>query len=135
MWVRVPSGVLFILLVKYFPYLCVMKYYHYSVTKEYTLSDKGFCAESDRTFDIRVYDIAKNYKLCEALEFEYFLEPYKFINYLSLLGSYDKSSERYDKLSKNPEIRLLVTDKNLLVKVLKILKPEDIRIDMHNFNL
>lgn len=95
------------------------------------LADIDYCSQSDRTLDIRLFDLANNEKLLNKLHLYYIHGNYGkkftyesraswFCGYLSSLNSKEKG--KYKKLITNPVIRVLVTNNNLLTEVKKVLK-------------
>lgn len=100
------------------------------IENEYLICDVNCCSESDRTFDMKFFDLANNKKLLKILNLNYYEDILKFN--ISLSHSDEKI---FNKLKKNPTIRLLVQNYDKLVDVLEIFKPDDIRVSVRKYNL
>ena len=106
----------------------------YHVSKEYTISDPGFCQKSERTFDIKFFDLANIRILLDKLQLMYIYGSYGsdytvesrakwFSGYLSAFSNKPKERDfRYKKCLTNPTVRILIVDKDLLEKVQPIFK-------------
>jgi hypothetical protein len=57
-----------------------------------------------------------------------------FAEYLSEFN-WQLRKERFKKLMTNPTLRILIQDKKLFIEVLSILKPDDIRVSTHKYNI
>lgn len=101
---------------------------------EFLICDIDHCSKSKRTFDIKCFDLAKNKDLLEILKLTYFPKIKDFCIYLSEFIWQDRK-KRYDKLMKNPTLRILVEDKELFIDVLRIFNPKDPRVIIAKYNL
>lgn len=106
------------------------EYYFYRAIRDmYCLCDPENCAPSDRTFDIKFNDFINNEKLLDVFNLIHHSNIEEALVYIG------GKSEQTSKLRKNPTLRLLVQDKGLLIQTLKVLKPNDIRIAVSDFNI
>ena len=96
---------------------------------KFCICDIECCGTSNRTIDIKVYDMANNEKLLDLLNLYYIQGNYGatytyesraewFCSYLSSFSSnVDKKEKMFDKLKTNSTVRLLITNKDLLEKI------------------
>ena len=109
--------------------------FFYTIEKgKFLICDINHCSKSERTFDIKSFDLAKNKDLLEILKLTYFPKIKDFCIYLSEFIWQDRK-KRYDKLMKNPTLRILVEDKELFIDVLRIFNPKDPRVIIAKYNL
>lgn len=97
--------------------------YFYIHMNDYFICDVGCCDASNRTIDIQFNDLASNEKLLDALKLESMYYKSKdgwFAAYLSCFTKGD-NSDKYNKLLKNPMIRILFFKDSLLETVKNIL--------------
>lgn len=105
--------------------------YFYTVNQgSYLICDIAYCAKSDRTFDIYLFDLLKNEKLQTVL---FGLSTDKKNTLIDFLSRLDE--EKTKKLKTNPELRILVQDEDLFLDVLEIFDPDDIRVKIRKYNL
>jgi hypothetical protein len=108
-------------------------YFYFISQGEFTISDREFCAESERTFDMPLFELANNRSILNLLGLVYLdgrgpfnLEPSWdsakradwFINYLDAFSDH-KQKERFAKMETNPTIRLLVINKEMAKKIIR----------------
>ena len=106
-------------------------FFYVVVQSEYLISTLGYCAKSERTFDIRYKDLEKNLALQNVLELNYVGD---FASYLSAIGD-NGYKKKLALLRTNPTLRLLVQNDDLFISVLSILSPGDIRVAVNKYNL
>ncbi len=112
-----------------------MKKFIYCASVRRTVMDVDLIESSGRTFDIKVFDLANNEKLCGLLNLYYmqgsFFFPYNyqsrgewFCGYISGKNGGEEEDAQYQKLLTNPIVRILVTDSEILTKIKNLLPPE-----------
>jgi len=106
--------------------------FYYIVKEKFTICDLKYCAKSERTFDIKFFDFAKNKELLNILNIDHYYNIEQFISHFLRVLDKDKQTE---KLLKNPTLRILVQDGNLFLDVLEIFNPDDIRVVARKYNL
>jgi len=102
--------------------------------KRFLICDINCCKKSERTFDITVKEFAENNALQKTLDICNSDNIQDFSDCLAYIG-FNKVDEKRQKLLKNPTLRILVEDPELLIDVLEILKPDDIRVYMRKYNV
>lgn len=113
--------------------------YYLFRSEDYYIVDKGTCSKSERTFDMKFFDFFENDELIKVLDLNYDLnlrdlkDDKRIRKFANLITTYDK--EKVYKLMTNPTIRILIVDEKLLIEVLKVLKPGDIRVAIDKYNL
>jgi 3-deoxy-D-manno-octulosonic acid (KDO) 8-phosphate synthase len=106
------------------------------VELEFLICDTDACAKSDRTFDIKFSDFAKNKELQSVLNIcENTGDIENFAVCLSSFGSSFGETSKYDTLMTDPILRILVQDYDLFIRVLAIFSPNDIRVIQNKYNL
>lgn len=109
-------------------------YYYIIKDEKFLICDIGACSKSDRTFDMKFYDLVENKKLIEVLFPKYNMENINLEDFASHLVRFDH--DKFIKLTtKNPKLRLLIQDPNLFIDVLEIFHPDDIRVRARKYNL
>lgn len=100
-------------------------FFYFVSDKRYLISDIDFCAKSDRTFDLPFFDIANNAKLLNELRL-YYIEGNYGVKYTynsrgrwfsGYISSFCHTEGMRKKCIKNPTVRLLVMDEELLKKI------------------
>ncbi len=105
-------------------------FFYYIKKGHFAICDLAFCEESDRTFDLPLFDLANNAKLLNELGLFYIYGSYGirynyhsrgkwFCGYLAAFHPEDKG--QYGKSCTNPTIRLLIEDHALLQQVKPLL--------------
>jgi hypothetical protein len=105
--------------------------FHYFISHgRYCISDLGYCAKSERTIDVNLFDIANNEKLLNIFHLHYmqgnFGVSYNyqsraewFCGYLaSFKQDEEKSKLQYQKSITNPVVRILIQDESIVDAVL-----------------
>lgn len=109
-----------------------MKNYFYFIDHEkFLIADLNNCSQSDRTFDLSLFDIANNRKLLLKLKLWYLSDSFGatytyddrgewFSCYLDGFDNH-KREGFYEKAKSNPIVRLLIMDETLFREVSEIL--------------
>ncbi len=104
--------------------------YYFNTNGKFCISDLGCCAESERTIDVKLFDIANNEELLSILNLYYlqgnFGKTYTyqtrvewFCGYLSAFKNGEREKYQYEKSLTNPTVRILIEDKSMMDVVLK----------------
>ncbi len=114
--------------------------YFYFINKDYIICDLNVSGESDRTFDISFFDLANCEALLNKLGLYYIYGSYGmnytyesrakwFGGYLTAFtGDSKKSTLMHQKLMTNPTLRIIITNKELLSNINKIITPKKINV-------
>ena len=102
---------------------------YYLTTKKYTICTSEDCNESHRTFDMKLFDLANNEKLTDKLNLPYIVgsaaTKYTYekrgIWFSGYIDSFKVDKNYLEDLMKNPTIRLLIFDEELLKEVTEVL--------------
>jgi hypothetical protein len=97
--------------------------------EDYLICDTNMCAKSDRTFDIEFFDFVKNKKLQKVL-FDIFVKRTEI-----LIDFLVHDNQKRKKLLTNPTIRILAEKDDILLDLLEIFDPDDIRVAIRKYNL
>lgn len=102
-------------------------YFYFVKPSVMTISDIGFCAQSEKTFDITLVDLALNTDLLDSMNFAYLQKGSNadkiqfFIYYLLSFQNISdiEMNERADKLKTNPMLRVLISSDSLRSEIIK----------------
>jgi hypothetical protein len=111
-------------------------FFYFISPQRYLICDPEYCAESDRSFDIKLFDLASSEKLLDLLRLFYIgnggigiNHTYEsraawFCGYLAAFtrGEHQESSPRRQKMATNPTVRILIQDNELFESIKKIIK-------------
>jgi len=107
------------------------KFFYFIKQGRYIISDIECCAESEKTFDIKLFDLANNKDLLGLLNLVYMFGSYGvtytpfsralwFCGYLCAFNQ-SNSEVKNEKAITNPTVRLFIEDGELLNQVKQIL--------------
>ena len=106
----------------------------YFVCKDYAISTIDYCGESERTFDVKLFDLANYEDLLNLIGLHYIGSntshlqkdywTYEkraewFIGYLSQFTQNLSVDNFKEKFNKNPTLRLLITNDEMLNNIIK----------------
>jgi hypothetical protein len=111
-------------------------FFYFISPQRYLICDPEYCAESDRSFDIKLFDLASSEKLLDLLRLFYMgnggigiNHTYEsraawFCGYLSAFtrGEHQESSPRRQKMATNPTVRILIQDEKLFESIKQLKK-------------
>lgn len=112
------------------------KFFYFIQQGKYFISDVDACNKSERTFDMKFYDLANNEPLLNKLGLYYiqgsFLNPFSYEKrakwFLGYLSSFSLNKDiYYEKLLKNPTVKILLEDEKLLESVKEYMKIDEIK--------
>lgn len=103
-------------------------FFYLAFSGKFHICDTENCSKSERTFDLKLFDIANNEKLLSLLNLYYMQGNYGnkytyqsrgewFCGYLASFSSGELSKLQYQKSKTNPLVRLLIEDEPLLSSV------------------
>lgn len=107
-------------------------YFYLVIEGKFLIADPEFCADSDRSFDIKTSDLSQDGFLLEKLNLVsmYHNDPeYAFPFFCSYLSSFGSPSvERCEKLRSDPTLRVLLTNDNLFHDIFNYLTEKNKKI-------
>lgn len=97
----------------------------------YLLGNLDFCAKSERTFDLKFNDLARNKRLIDLMGLVSMYADARdgvrwFASYLSAFDPTTKGST-YPALLNNPPVRILATSDEFHTELAKILTPHQLK--------
>lgn len=103
-------------------------FFYFVSENRYCISDLEYCAESQRTIDMKLWDIANNRELLGHLNLVYLPGSYGnmltyesraelFCGYLEAFQRGNKARQMYKKAMTNPTVRLLIMNDSLFEQV------------------
>lgn len=105
-------------------------FFYYISAGNFCISDLEFCSKSERTIDIKLFDIANNKKLLNILQLHY-IDGYNsnqsftyerrakwFCGYLADFKLGDIGEHQYQKSLTNPVVRIIIEDVSIMDDVL-----------------
>ena len=105
-------------------------YFYLIRDSKYVMCDTDLCAQSERSIEIRLFDIGSNKELSELLFLPCFINPYgygSYDDYGRMIAGYINSIKvewnysKYEKMITNPTVRIVFMDTFLLEKVKELL--------------
>ncbi len=112
-------------------------YFYLIRDSKYVMCDIDLCAQSERSIEIKLFDIGSSKELSELLFLPCFIDPYpygakhSYDDYGRMIAGYinsikvDWNYSKYEKMLTNPTVRIIFIDTFLLEKVKELLNRKE----------
>lgn len=112
-------------------------YFYLIRDSKYVMCDIDLCAQSERSIEIRLFDIGSSKELSELLFLPCFIDPYpygarhSYDDYGRMIAGYinsikvDWNYSKYEKMLTNPTVRIVFMDTFLLEKVKELINGKE----------
>lgn len=112
------------------------QFFYFIKQGSFLVCDIECCAKSPRTFDIKFFDFAKNEKLLKIVGIDLKMKPKNKSDRQYVIDNFSRFQDyKEEKLLTNPTLRILAENEKVLIDLLEVFEPDDIRVSMRKYNL